>query len=595
MEDDSQLPTNMTSNAIAATKKDLSRTAFLGLRKYKPKAAHFIQHLAALNFANFSNVTWKLLEKQWKKRHVHSSPCKSAEKLLLIMAANTLLICTNYSFGVFISLAPLLEQMYWDEGTLKVGGVRVTVPFTEAVGIIQSSGQGIAAIFGVIAGCCFTVTKSKLKGRILIVNLCTSVFIALSVFALMMATDYWSYYGAYVVFMAGHGVVSSMVMPTQLLVSSTSKQIVMQGITLLSKYGGMVLGMAVTTFLYEQEIVSNITYGSRGANSLNNLVECIRTYNTSFLFTAMPSSDFNSTTIFPHVEASGIDLHVSVLWYCMGHRMRSFFPSGVLAILTTILFFFNPRLWKYACSSKNCCPALRKQRFRKHILPLFAHIRKQEAEEIMALQKHQVTVTKQTGTAQVTPIDNDIEIIQKTNIRSLACMIHSVDLDSLSDEEQFRLIYDSIFGADRQYLLASKSRSAITNISDQQQRADDDASTAYLLHNMCKFLGIESSLQQARHMTSFFDTQPDNVVTFEEFVAGFQRIKPGANISLGFKHACNRTWCSPHFVLLAIMSTVATMPMHGVMIFSIIYQVWLCVVMLCCNRSPACFFDIVIN
>ena len=81
--------------------------------KWKSKV-HIIQNLIALNYESFSNVTWKLLEKQWKEKYTLRSFRKGAEKLLLIVCANMLMIQHTYCTGAFSSLVPLFEEEFWD-------------------------------------------------------------------------------------------------------------------------------------------------------------------------------------------------------------------------------------------------------------------------------------------------------------------------------------------------------------------------------------------------------------------------------------------------------------------------------------------------
>lgn len=300
-------------------------------RKLTFKTIHFIEQLTALNFTTFSNITWKLLEKRWMERNSVPNFCKSLEKVGLIVAANFLMLSSSYCTGVFISLVPQFEDEFWDNGTLVQMDHLDNIDVNEGIGVLQSTGQAVTAVFGVVTGCVVTAAKGTLKGRILAINIAAGIYGVCTVVGMMLADSFWTYYVAYAMFMAGQGIVSAIALPTQLLIASSKNQLVVQGVTVISKYAGMIVGMAVTAFLFQNggessAYVGEYTGGFSGLQScLNNLTGEKRE-----------------------------DLGTFDLWACMDSRMRSYFPVAVLAFFTLCLFLINPRTWKHVCSTTSC-------------------------------------------------------------------------------------------------------------------------------------------------------------------------------------------------------------------------------------------------
>ncbi len=77
-------------------------------------------------------------------------------------------------------------------------------------------------------------------------------------------------------------------------------------------------------------------------------------------------------------------------------------------------------------------------------------------------------------------------------------------------------------------------------------------------------------------MAALFDPSMDGEVTFEDFLAGFRRIKDTSSqedAGVALVTACSRVWKSLDFILLTIMSSVSLLTMHGLLAFSLLYQV----------------------
>jgi len=507
-------------------------------RKFDLKAVHFIQHLTSLNFATFSNITWKLLEKRWKEKYSKKSLCKRIEKITLIMAANFLMLCASYCTGVFIALAPQFEWEFWDNGTLEQDEGWANIDVNEGIGLLQSSGQAMAAVFGVVTGCVVTAAKGTLKGRILIVNVCTGVYNIAVIAGMMLAQEYWVYYAAYIAFMAGHGVVSAIALPTQLLIASSSKQLVVQGLTVISKYAGMILGMAMTALLYEKRY-ENVALSGADVGGWSGLVECMQ-------------------NLTDEVRA---EVGTTDLWACMDYRMRAYFPAGVLAVVTLILFLVNPRVYKHMCSTKWCGSSLNSnKRFENQFYNVESQTFGKSAQDLKKL-------LRPAKRAQVVPAAN-VQSTADTADKALTI----VDLETLSEEDSLRLFYDQIFGAQSLYRRMSKE----FENSIQLKAMPASASAAYRLHVLCKSLGVQSTFAQAEKMAAYFDPDRDARVTFDEFLEGFRRIRNTSSshdAAVVMANACGRVWKTPDFVLLTAMSAIALLPMHGLLIFSIIYQI----------------------
>lgn len=102
------------------------------------------------------------------------------------------------------------------------------------------------------------------------------------------------------------------------------------------------------------------------------------------------------------------------------------------------------------------------------------------------------------------------------------------------------------------------------------------ASAAYRLHKLSKQLGIQSTYEQAERLAAYFDPNMDNSVTFQEFLEGFQRIKntrSSEDAAVVVATSCARVWKSPDFVILTAMSSISLLVMHGLLTFSILYQI----------------------
>ena len=389
-------------------------------RKLTFKTIHFIEQLTALNFTTFSNITWKLLEKRWKDRNSVPNFCKSLEKIGLIVAANFLMLSSSYCTGVFISLVPQFEDEFWDNGTLVQLDHLDNIEVNEGIGVLQSTGQAVTAVFGVVTGCVVTAAKGTLKGRILAINLAAGIYGVCTIVGMMLADSFWTYYVAYAMFMAGQGIVSAIALPTQLLIASSKNQLVVQGVTVISKYAGMIVGMAVTAFLFQSRDensahVGEYTGGFSGLQScLNNITDEAR-------------------------EGLG----TFDLWACMDSRMRSYFPVAVLALFTLCLFLVNPRTWKHVCSSTSC--GKRRGVFENRFYDLrsrrFSAVHPDTLAEGPVSHSHNIHAGGKNS-AKVAP---SAASALSSNVEGRGVDEQVVDLETMSEEDTMRLLFHEIF------------------------------------------------------------------------------------------------------------------------------------------------------
>lgn len=406
-------------------------------RKLTFKRINFIEHLTALNFATFNNITWKLLEKRWRAKHSPKKLWRSIEKVSLIASANFLMLASSYCSGVFVGLAAHFEDEFWDNNTLiQMDGLE-NIEVNEGIGILQSSGQAFVAVFGVITGCVVTATKGTLKGRILIINVVAAIYGVVTILGMMLAETYWTYYVAYAAFMAGQGVVSAVALPTQLLIASQSNQLVVQGLTVISKYAGLIVGVAVTAWLYENRY-DQAAFEGEYVGGLEGLTACI-----------------NNLTDEVRAELGTIDL-----WACMDARMRSYFPAGILAIAAMLLFFVNPRTWKHICSTAYCGHRA-KGRFENR----FYNLRSRRFSAQPGLDdthsgggagggggggagissKKKKKTNHNNNLARVAPATLPSEQKQPETTVTAAEIEDVVDLETMSEEDVLRLLYNEIF------------------------------------------------------------------------------------------------------------------------------------------------------
>ena len=64
-------------------------------------------------------------------------------------------------------------------------------------------------------------------------------------------------------FRCSQGVISAIALPSQLLIASSQQQLLVHGLTVLSKYGGMLLGLAVSAFLFNEPEINMIYNGQK--------------------------------------------------------------------------------------------------------------------------------------------------------------------------------------------------------------------------------------------------------------------------------------------------------------------------------------------
>jgi hypothetical protein len=194
-------------------------------------ARNVVRHLASANFGEYSNVLWQLLQSRWKEEAVVSAAEATAaaaaaggggatrhepgaasgggeDKLMMVVAITMMVFVSNYSSGTFVALTPTFAEDFWgsangtagtDDGGDGIEPVVVGQPFfgfVEGIGILQTGGQVVRAVLGLISGLIGAAGAPGpgLKQRLTAMVLLSTLLNLGTVFGMMFATGYWEYF-----------------------------------------------------------------------------------------------------------------------------------------------------------------------------------------------------------------------------------------------------------------------------------------------------------------------------------------------------------------------------------------------------------------
>ena len=188
---------------------------------------------------------WKLVLPRWRAAHTPSGCSDKAQRAALMAAANFLFVTVRFGAGVFLALTPYLEDYFWEEEpqqstsssgdgsynnrsddvTLVIVGGGPDIDYGTGIGLTDSMMSAMGSLCNMASGCVVTacVACGTLKGRLLFVGLVVSFVTLGPLVGLMLADTFWGFFGAIVCLGCCQGVMTSILVPVQLLIAPESK------------------------------------------------------------------------------------------------------------------------------------------------------------------------------------------------------------------------------------------------------------------------------------------------------------------------------------------------------------------------------------